>query len=463
MSNKKHRVILSVVLFIVILLASTAVKAADSDLKKLFTTGLDNNLDIVKLENEISILKRNLQLNKARTDWQVDVGVNKLIVEDDSPVSMNSDKIDLSTNKNFLNDKINFSTNASYDFDGTEIIYGVNLNINLFPNIPSESIKNLMNLNNQLNTKLKELYSKKAELVKDWLEKYLQLVNLDENIDILNQRLKIAKDNYTEIQQSIAIDEAGQQKLWEAELILKDAEYNLADSHQQFNQLKKTLLVALQLDQETELILNRDDSILIKLRELTEVVNIDNIDRGQILAQIVKTSSQFAANVSQNEYLKQELKWLKKEEAPEITLQNNYNSEREFSATLNVNYNLFDSGIQDMQKENKRLEIVNNEITFEQLYEQSTNRLDNIINQIELANLNLKRKQLKYDKAVHNSLIASRQYEAGAVEKEVLKNSLLSENSSLAALNGAYDNVFLNKLDILILTQPDEIIKEVTK
>src|SRR6056297_3058072 len=428
MSNKKHRVILSVVLFIVILLASTAVKAADSDLKKLFTTGLDNNLDIVKLENEISTLKRNLQLNKARTDWQVDVGVNKLIVEDDSPVSMNSDKIDLSTNKNFLNDKINFSTNASYDFDGTEIIYGVNLNINLFPNIPSESIKNLMNLNNQLNTKLKELYSKKAELVKDWLEKYLQLVNLDENIDILNQRLKIAKDNYTEIQQSIEIDEAGQQKLWEAELILKE-----------------------------------DDSILIKLRELTEVVNIDNIDREQILAQIVKTSSQFAANVSQNEYLKQELKWLKKEEAPEITLQNNYNSEREFSATLNVNYNLFDSGIQDMQKENKRLEIVNNEITFEQLYEQSTNRLDNIINQIELANLNLKRKQLKYDKAVHNSLIASRQYEAGAVEKEVLKNSLLSENSSLAALNGAYDNVFLNKLDILILTQPNEIIKEVTK
>ncbi len=463
MSNKKHRVILSVSLFLVILFASAAVKAADSDLKRLFTAGLDNNLEIVKLENEISTLKRNIQLNKARTDWQVNVGVNKLIVDDDSPASMNSDKVDLSANKNFVNDKINFSTNANYDFDGSEIIYGVNLNINLYPNTPSESMKNLINLNNQLNTKLKELYSKKAELVKDWLKKYLQLVKLDENIDILNQRFKIAEDDYTEIQQKAKIDEAGQQKLWEAELKLKDAEYNLTDNRQQFKQLKKALLDALQLEQDTELILNRDDSILIKLRELTEVVSIDNIDRKQVLAQIVNTSSQFAANISHNEYLKQELEWLKKEAGLEITLQNNYDSEKEFSATLNVNYNLFDSGIQDIQEENKRQEIANNEITFAQLYEQSTSRLDNIINQIELANLNLKRKQLEHDKAVDNSLIASRQYEAGAVEKEVLNNSLLSENSSLAALNGAYDNIFLNKLDILILTQPDEIIKEVTK
>lgn len=448
-----------------VLLSSTTLQAAENDLAELIKTGFDNNIEIEKLRNEMETIQRNLKLTKARGDWQADMNIDKQLIEDEAIALRreNSEQISVSINKNFAEDKVNVNPTASYNFDGSDVIYGVNMNIDLYPNLPSESVKNLLNLNNQLNQKQKELFNKQAELAKSWVDKYLQLVRLEENMNVLEEKLVVAEDNYEEVQKQIEIDEASQQDLLQAKIDLNEAEYNLKQNQQNFNQVKIHLLTELKLEEGTEIILNENNPVLIDLQDLTGDLNIDDIDKEQMVENVVKTSSQFASILNNKDYLERELKWLNREDAPRVSLKGSYDSETDFTASVNVSYNIFDSGVQAMTVENKKQEIEDSELSLEQLYQETVNNIDNLIDQVKLAQLELDSSQLKYDKVVEDTKIIEQQLTAGAVEKEVLINSRLNKKSSLINIKRSNDAVFLNKLDLLTLIRPAEIVKEVTQ
>jgi len=391
------------------------------------------------------------------------MNINKELIEEDSIViSQGEDQLNLSANRKLADDKVTLNPSATYDFDGSEVIYGVNMSIALYPDIPSETMKSLIQLNNQLNQKKKELYNKKAEFIKNWLDKYLQLVRLDERIDVFGQQVKISEDNLEETQKQVSINEAGQQELLQAEINLNETEYSLKQSKQQFDQIKRQLVTDLMLkENKVALVLNEDNKVLTKLKQLTENMDINNLNKQLLIDNIVKNSSQFANIINQKEYLKQELEWLKKEDSPKVSLEGSYDSEKDITASLNINYNIFDSGIQKLQEENKRQEIENTELSLEQLYQQTENNLDALIEQVELAQLNKENSLLKYQKAVEESKILKRQFDAGAIEENVLKNNQLTKENKLIDVKNNDDDIFLKKLELFILTSSDDIVEEV--
>lgn len=462
MVNKRYRLIILSTIFL-LAFTSITISAEEYDLEKLLLNGLKNNIEIKQLENEIKTINRNIQLAKARSGWQANMNINKELIEEDSIViSQGEDQLNLSANRKLADDKVTLNPSATYDFDGSEVIYGVNMSIDLYPDIPSESIKSLIQINNQLNQKKKELYNKKAELIKNWLDKYLQLVRLDERIDVLVQQVKISEDNLEETQKQVSINEAGQQELLQAEINLNETEYSLKQSEQQYDQIKRQLITDLRLKEtEINLVLKEDNKVLAKLKQLTENMDINNLNKQLLIDNIVKNSSQFANIINQKEYLKQELEWLKKEDSPKVSLEGSYDSEKDFTASLNINYNIFDSGVQKLQEENKKQEIENTELSLEQLYQQTENNLDALIDQVELAQLNKESSLLKYQKEVEENKILKRQFEAGAIEENVLKNNQLNKENKLIDVKNNDDNIFLKKLELFILTSPDDIVEEV--
>ncbi|HKL13502.1 MAG TPA: TolC family protein [Halanaerobiales bacterium] len=462
--NKRYKVILLISIFVLIF-SSVSIQAAEYNLEELIRTGMNNNIEIKQLKNELETIQRNMKLTKARSDWQANMSLNKQLIEDDA-VSItrdNSEQVNLSINKKFVQNRVTLSPQASYDFDGSEVIYAINMDVDLYPNVPSESIKNLLNLNNQLNQKQKELFNKQAELAKNWINKYLQLVRINESIEVLKERQIVAQNNYDKIQKKVEINEAGQQDLLQAEINLNDAVFNLKQSQQNFKQVKMQLLSDLRLAKNTEIILNKDSKVLTELTDLTNNLEMESLDKGQMVENVVKTSSQFANIINRKEYLQKELDWLKKDDAPQVTLQSSYDSDEEFNASINVSYNIFDSGVQEMTVENKKQEIENSELSLEQLYEQTANNIDSLIDQVNLAQLEAKSSQLKYEKAKKDTEIVKEQFAAGAVEENLLVNNRLNERNALINLNRNRDDIFLNKLDLLILTRPNEIVEEVTK
>jgi len=463
MKNKKYIPIL-VIALVMVSIFSTNIFAAEYSLEVLINHGIKNNVDINNIQSEIDNIKRNIKLNNAQADWQAIMNINKVLIDNENiAINRESDQVSVDINKKIAEDNLNISPNMTYDFDGSEFIYGLNLSLDLYPNLPSERIRTLIELNNQLNQKQKELNSKKAELVKKWTEQYLQLVRIDQNIDILEKRLQLAEDNYNEVKKQVEINEAGQQELLEAKLSLKDAEYNLKELEQQYSQLKRSLLNSINLSKETNVVLNENNSVINRLQDLTNYLTASNLDKEQLIDNIVQTSSQFASVINRNELLKNELNWLEKEDNPQLSVDGQYNSETDFQASLNVSFNLFDSGIQEIKEENKRQEIKDNEITLKQLYNNTENSLEQIIDQIELSKMDVMRKELNLNKVSDNTKIVKKQYEAGAVEKRFLTENELNEESALINLKSSKDSLLLNKLDLLIFSQPAEILEEVNQ
>ena len=463
MKNKKYIPIL-VIALVMVSIFSTNIFAAEYSLEVLINHGIKNNVDINNIQSEIDNIKRNIKLNNAQADWQAIMNINKVLIDNENiAINRESDQVSVDINKKIAEDNLNISPNMTYDFDGSEFIYGLNLSLDLYPNLPSERIRTLIELNNQLNQKQKELNSKKAELVKKWTEQYLQLVRINQNIDILEKRLQLAEDNYNEVKKQVEINEAGQQELLEAKLSLKDAEYNLKELEQQYSQLKRSLLNSINLSKETNVVLNENNSVINRLQDLTNYLTASNLDKEQLIDNIVQTSSQFASVINRNELLKNELNWLEKEDNPQLSVDGQYNSETDFQASLNVSFNLFDSGIQEIKEENKRQEIKDNEITLKQLYNNTENSLEQIIDQIELSKMDVMRKELNLNKVSDNTKIVKKQYEAGAVEKRFLTENELNEESALINLKSSKDSLLLNKLDLLIFSQPAEILEEVNQ
>ncbi|MGM0446249.1 MAG: TolC family protein [Bacillota bacterium] len=462
MKNNKYILIISV--FFLISIFSTSIIAAEYSLEELIVYGINNNTDINNIQSEIQTTKRNIKLNNAQVDWQANMNLNKVLVDGDT-VSLNrdGDQLSVGINKKLAEDNLTVSPNMSYDFDGTDFIYGLDLSLDVYPNIPSERIRTLINLNNQLNQKQKELNSKKAELVKKWTEQYLQLVRINQNKNVLEKRLQLAEDNYSEVEKQVEINEAGQQVLLDTELNLKDAEYNLKEVNQQYAQLKRSLLNTVNLAKDTKIILDENNSVIKRLQELTNNLSIDNLDKEKLIKNVVKNSSQFASIINRNELLKNELNWLEKENNPQVSIDGQYNSETDFQASLNVTFNLFDSGVQEIKEENKKQEINNNKLALDQLYSDTENSLEQIIDQIELSKMDLERKELNYRKTSDNVEIITKQFEAGAVEKRILTDNELSEESGLINLKRSKDSLLLNKLDILIFSSPDDIVEEVNR
>ena len=459
---KNKYIVILLVTLVTLMTLSTGVQAAEYSLEELITKGLKNNLEIRQLENDIETTKRNIKLNKSRSDWQADLNLNKVLVEEDTiGVDRVNDKVNISVNKKLSDDNINVSPTVSYDFDGSEVIYGMNINMNIYPNLPSENIKGLIRLNNQLHQEKKRLNTLKAELVKEWLNKYLQLVRLEENINVLKDRLELAENNYTELKEKAEINEAGQQELLQGEADLKDAEYNLKEVEQQYSQLKTSLLNSLQLEKNVDLNLNPDNKVLTDLKEKTNNVNLDKLNKEKTIENIVKTSSEFISNINQKSYLEKELNWLKKEDSPQVSIEGSYDSQTDFSAILNISYNIFDSGINELKIENKQQAIEDNQLALKNLYLKTETNLDKLMDKVELAKMNVEKNKILYNKAVDEADIISRQYESGAIEKAVLTNKRLNKKSAQINLKRATDNLFINRLELLILTEPTSIIQEV--
>jgi outer membrane protein TolC len=455
----------SIILFIAILTLfslSPGLQAAEYNLEELITKGLNNNLEIRQLENDIETTKRDIKLGKSRSDWQANLNLNKVLIEEDTvEINQINEKVNVSLNKKISEDNINVNPTVSYDFDGSEVIYGMNVNMNIYPNLPSENIKSLIRLNNQLNQQKKELNTLKAELVKEWLNKYFQLVRLEEKLNILKDRLELAENNYAELKEKAEINEAGQQELLQGEADLKDAEYNLKEVEQQYSQLKTSLMNSLQIEKKADIILNIENKILANLKEETNNIELDKLNKKQLVENIMKSSSQFITNINQKNYLKKELNWLQKEDSPQVSVEGGYNSQTDFSAVLNINYNIFDSGVNELEIENKKQSIEDNELALKNLYLETESSLQRLIDKVELAQMNVEKNKILYEKAVEEIDIITRQYQTGAIEEDVLKNKKLNKKSAQVNLNRAIDKLFINKLELLIMTKPTNVVQEV--
>lgn len=446
---------LLVSIFIIILIFGFSINANSIGIEQIIKTGLINNTKVKDINHKISQLRKSIELIKKQNDWQLDMMASKnLDYKDTLKTTQDSEQIAFTSSKKILNERITINAKAAYQED-IKPKYELSFNYNIYPDLPSENMKSIIKINNQIKEQKKLLDIKKANLVKDCLDIYLEMIRLEQSIEIIKRRLNILKEESRNTIKKIQIKEANKKDILEKKILLSDMKYKLEKNELRFKSLKNSLFKRTGISSEFDIKLKREIKLISDFRRYLDNYNIkDEI----LINNILKSSSQYEYLNNQLRLLKDELKWLKKEDNLDINLKGNYQSNDDYQASVSMVYNIFDSGrakLKTIKKDNEIKSLKRMILDCEQNKEL---KLESIIDQITLSELNLRNKKLLYQKALEELKVFNKQYKLGYINKNIYRVKLINKKSTFNQLRKAIDQLFINKLNLITLVDPSLVI-----
>jgi outer membrane protein TolC len=449
LSRNKGLIIL--VILSLLLIFSNSAFAQELTFKEGINLGLKNNIELVRMQKNLEQLKRNLEKTKASSGWQVDTNAKAQI-------------------SNFINDRANNNEDDKFqEFDLSvlatknywsgltlkpevydEAQFQLSLTQDLYPRIPIKSEQSYIKQKLELRQTQAEFQQKVNSKIITWAEDYLNLIRLKESYNVAKQKYKLTQKKLDEVLAKQKIDEAGELELLSAKANLKEAQYNLKNAESNYKEAKRSLANELGISKEDNLALMDNSKYLIQLRDTANSfsIKLDNKDRLVDLA--MDNSVELLKNELNKRSSEHELRWSKLANQPDLNLKGKYNTpNEEWSAGVNLSYNIFDSGQQELEIENFTEKIDTIKKEHQDLVKELKLRLDKLVNRLEANQSNLEAKEFSLEKAKLDVEIASRQLERGLLgQLEFLKKNLALEEARVNFV-AAKDKLLFSKLKLI--------------
>ena len=159
-----------------------------------------------------------------------------------------------------------------------EIGFTVALKQRLYPWVPSTEEQRYLRTRNNLQKAEANLIWQATRMKIDWLEGYLNLLRLAEQLAIAEEEYALAAEDMRLTQERAGIGEAGETQLLTAQIALKQAEYKKQQAANRFHEAERQWRLTLGLPADYQVKLAEDNRYLQQLREeiLAEPVTQDH-------------------------------------------------------------------------------------------------------------------------------------------------------------------------------------------
>ncbi|SDC87695.1 MULTISPECIES: TolC family protein [unclassified Candidatus Frackibacter] len=468
MTLPRGRLLVMLVILFAILLFSNSALAQEMTFEEGVHWGLKHNIEIMKMKQNLNQLKRGLKEIKAGSDWQLDTTiktqVNNFDTDKISDIDSSSDgednnfqelDISLSATKDYwsglsLRSEV-YSRNDNLSADSiNDAEFQLNVDQNIYPRLPINAEQNYIKRKMDLKEAQVALKDEKNSKIINWTEAYLNLLRLKESYGLANERYKIAQKELDEVMAQKKVGEAGELELLSAKANLKEAQYQLKNTKNNYQQAKKALSNQLGLSNEKSLKLNASSDYLVQLKAIINSSSIKLHDKPRLVELAMDNSVKLLKNKLSKKKAEYELHWSKLEDKPDINLNGNYNSlNQEWSAGINLSYNIFDSGQQElaMKDLNEQIEITNRE--YQDIVKGLKLEIDKLVTRIEANQNNLEGKELRLEKAKLDKKIGKRQLERGLITQIEFHKKELALQETRINLKEAKDKLLLSKLELI--------------
>ena len=444
--------------------ATENIKAEGISLEKAIEFGLENSTEIEDIENQIEQIKRNIAGIKAQKDWKVDLSAD---YSHDFEEEENTG-IESQVNNSSIKDSISISANKLYDFglsfnpiltinEDDESI-DLSLTQQLYPITNSELENQLYNLEKDLIKTKEELKSIKASKITSWVQKYLNIVRMEEREKIYLESVKKAEDNLEKVKKEKDIGEAGEQQFLTAQYSLKDANYKLKEQRFSIDERKDSFKNELGLNSERNIIFKADNDMIIDLMEKTNKLTEEYLNNDDLIKLVEENNSSLQVNKIDRKILKRELDNLKKEDDLNISATGDYDTISEnLTATINFSYNLYDGGKHEIDVKSKETSIENNIKNYEEKLKQLKLDLKNHINTLSLDKDKLAKEELNYQRSKNNLEIAEIKYDRGIIDYLEYQDNWITTKESKVNLKSIKDTIFINKLEFINFVRSENV------
>lgn len=242
----KRTLFLALIISLLILPGICPVSAEEViSLEEAIRLGMENNKGINEARDGIANLEKALEKIEIQADWKLNLGADYTYTITDQDKAGNfGDKnkddsswgLRISASKNYLSG-LTLAPVIGIDED-TETDFTLRVSKDLYPVIPTASMRNYWNTEISLNKARENLRELKINNILDWLESYSNIKRMISRQDIYTENLNKAESNMEKVLRRQKIGDAGRNEILAAELGLKNAEYSLKEAG---NQLENAL------------------------------------------------------------------------------------------------------------------------------------------------------------------------------------------------------------------------------
>lgn len=418
---------------------------------------------IREIKDEIKTIERNLALIDTEYAWKMSLKANPIIAgnstatnggDSTSSTTDTTPKISLGISKIFANGLI-IKSEISLKEEGIFNLENISKNINrtvsasktIYPIVPILQEQEKYKATNEL-LKINQNLQWQKEIKKiDFLESYLNLLRLQENLFLAKSNYQYAQEDLDRMLKKIEIEEAGEKQGIEAKIVLKTAEINLLQAQNDFNQQKKKFYLDLNLLEGVEVTLREEEPFLEENKNWVESLELNLEDQGKLMELVVANHYQIKANLLDQENAKKELEWDLTKNKPQINLYGAYaNQDNSWGVGIDLSYNIFDGGTQKLKNEEYQIKLTNLEGVYLQTVTELRLGLVNLINISTVGNLNLEEKLLSYQQAELEKESYQIQLKAGLINASEFKYQELNWQKTEINLKSAQDEIFIDKL-----------------
>jgi hypothetical protein len=419
---------------------------------------------IREIKDGIKTIERNLALIDTEYAWKMSLKANPIIAGNststnggDNTSTTTTDttpKISLEISKIFanglmINSEISLKEEEIFNLENISenIKRTVSASKTIYPLVPILQEQERYKAANELLKSNQNLQWQKEIKKIDFLESYLNLLRLQENLFLAETNHQYAQEDLDRMLKKIEIGEAGEKQSLEAKIVLKTAEINLLQAQNDFNQQKKNWYLDLNLLEGVEVTLREKDPFLEENKNWVESLELNLEDQGKLMELVVANHYQIKANLLDQENAKKELEWDLTKNKPQINLYGAYaNQDNSWGVGIDLSYNIFDGGTRKLENEEYQVKLINLEEVYLQTVTELRLGLVNLINISTVGNLNLEEKLLSYQQAELEKESYQIQLEEGLLSASEFKYQELNWQKTEINLKSAQDKVFIDKL-----------------
>lgn len=437
--------------------------AEPGSLETAIAWGLEHSPSLLKLREEVEQLQRELSIIEAGLRWQLSLDGGLDLTGSEGTAGSAPGRTGTEQVRAGITGRKVFRSGLALEPELTlkkeidtaaepEIGFTISLNQRLYPWVPTTEEQRYLRTLNSLQKAEANLTWQATRMKIEWLEGYLNLLRLAEQLAIAETEYNLAADELRFTRERAGIGEAGPAQLLAAEIALKQAEYKRKQTANRFNEAERQWRLALGLPADYQIELAEDNRYLQQLRAEVQAQPVTTQDHGAYLAQLEAGHYQLIVQRLDRAQLEKDWLWKQAEYRPQVSSGGTYDpSDQSWTFNLKLNYRLWDGGIRRLEREKYEAQLAAAEREEQNLRAQLDAELRSLLSEVALAELLVEERELALAKARLETEAYRQQREAGYLTEKDWTLKLLEEKNAELGYKTAVDQVFLGKLRLFHL------------
>ena len=465
--------------------SSVSSSARAAELSEILTEAADTTPELREERENLKDLERQIELLEAEAGWQLGMSGSYSRGEREEAFSPdipdNNGENDLESFSDFqlgftgsraflagleIEGGINYFDDDPLDLDefSDNITLSIEGRYQLWPQLPTPALRQLEQLEEQREIAELEYTRAREEFYQDLLADYSEIALLQEELRLAEANLALTEQEMERLKKQREKEEAGELALRELEIALKQAENSISTLERSQRTAREDFAEKLGEAEEPDYRL--DDGLwqlledsFTPLAQALEEQDFPGLEE-DLLEQMLAFSPEYQALSQELAQSEEDLEYHLAERQPTVS----FSAEspdleaREWEVLLAVDYDLYDSGVSELEAEGYEDDITSLEKDMEEFNNSLSRQLEanfdtiaDRVSELEMAELEVERAQLEVAQQ-------KEAYERGALESYELKELEISKEEDQLAQREAELELLLSRIELLV--QLDELLIE---